>query len=66
MAEKQKLSITAKNLKIISDMVMTLYIDDDNQGEFDEETTLKYALNYCIDVIEDKETILDVNFLGEE
>ena len=43
-----------------------VYVDEDNQGEFDEETTLKYALNYCIDVIEDKETILDVNFLGDE
>jgi|TARA_Y100000401_G_scaffold103002_1_gene93669 CRISPR/Cas system-associated endonuclease Cas3-HD len=66
MANKQKLSITNNNIKIISDMVLSLYVDEDNQGEFDEETTLKYALNYCIDVIEDKETILDVNFLGEE
>ena len=66
MANKQKLSITNNNIKIISDMVLSLYVDEDNQGEFDEETTLKYALNYCIDVIEDKETILDVNFLGDE
>lgn len=66
MVKKQKLSITNNNIKIISDMVLSLYVDEDNQGEFDEETTLKYALNYCIDVIEDKETILDVNFLGEE
>ena len=66
MANKQKLSITNNNIKIIFDMVLSLYVDEDNQGEFDEETTLKYALNYCIDVIEDKETILDVNFLGEE
>ena len=67
MVKKQKLSITNNNIKVISDMVMSLYVDEDNQGEFDEKTTLKYALNYCIDVIEDKETILDVNFLeGEE
>ena len=66
MANKQKLSITNNNIKIISDMVLSLYVDENNQGEFDEETTLKYALNYCIDVIEDKETILDVNFLGDE
>ena len=63
MVKKEKLSITSNNIKIISDMVMSLYADEDNQGEFDEKTTLKYALNYCIDVIEDKETILDVNFL---
>mgnify|MGYP000058707957 CR=1 FL=1 len=66
MVKKQKLSITNNNIKVISDMVMSLYVDEDNQGEFDEETTLKYALNYCIDVIENKETILDVNFLEEE
>ena len=68
MDKKEKLSITSNNIKIISDMIMSLYADEDNQGEFDEETPLKYALNYCIDAIEDKETIcLDVNFLeGEE
>ena len=66
MDKKQKLSITNNNIKVISDMVMSLYVDEDNQGEFDEETTLKYALNYCVDVIENKETILDVNFLEKE